>query len=182
MKCDPNFDDQKSVDEAAGGEKKPEIITYYNYTKGGIDTVDKMCTTYDTARNTRRWPLAIFFHLRNTAGINSVIVFNDVNKENRMRRQRFLRERSLQLTRPFITKRLGMKLIPRELKRKVEAIAGPSTSTETITKPKKGKSRRFAKCPRNNDVKTSNVCTICESWTCLKHLRKICESCPQKKS
>ncbi|KAG8237218.1 hypothetical protein J437_LFUL016055 [Ladona fulva] len=81
-----------------------------------------------------------------------------------MKRWRFLRELSLQLTRPFITKWLGMKMIPRELKRKVEAIAGPSTSTETITKPKKGKSGRCAKCPRSDDVKTSNSQTKIEEF------------------
>ncbi|KAG8234644.1 hypothetical protein J437_LFUL006532 [Ladona fulva] len=118
-KCDPNFNkaSSKSIDKATGGEKKPGVIAFYNYMKGGIDTVDKMCATYDMARNTRRWTLAIFFHLLNTAGINSYIIFNDVNKENRMRRQRFLQELSLQLTRPFITKLLRMKIIPRAKKK-----------------------------------------------------------------
>ena len=40
---------------------KPEIIKYYNKTKGGVDTMDKMLDEYIVKRRTLRWPLAIFF-------------------------------------------------------------------------------------------------------------------------
>ena len=32
----------KKIDEATGGDKKPEIISFYNSTKGGVDVVDIM--------------------------------------------------------------------------------------------------------------------------------------------
>ena len=32
----------KKIDEATGGDKKPEIISFYNSTKGGVDAVDIM--------------------------------------------------------------------------------------------------------------------------------------------
>ena len=37
--------------------QKPEIITDYNKTKGGVDTVDQLCKTYTVKRSTRRWPM-----------------------------------------------------------------------------------------------------------------------------
>lgn len=40
--------------------KKPEIITDYNSTKGGVDTVEKMCATYTVSKITKRWPCVIF--------------------------------------------------------------------------------------------------------------------------
>jgi len=43
--------------------KKPEIIIDYNSTKGGADTVDKMCATYIVSRITKRWPCVIFYSL-----------------------------------------------------------------------------------------------------------------------
>ncbi|CAK1580708.1 unnamed protein product [Parnassius mnemosyne] len=35
---------------------KPSIIKYYNKTKSGVDTMDKMVTEYTTKRRTNRWP------------------------------------------------------------------------------------------------------------------------------
>lgn len=39
---------------------KPKIISYYNQTKGGADTMDKMLCEYTVKRRTNRWPLAFF--------------------------------------------------------------------------------------------------------------------------
>ena len=41
--------------------KKPEIIQFYNSTKGGVDTIDQLCGNYSVTRRTRRWPLCVFF-------------------------------------------------------------------------------------------------------------------------
>lgn len=41
-------------------KNKPEIVVYYNKTKGGVDTVDKLVRTYTAKRQTRRWPFAFF--------------------------------------------------------------------------------------------------------------------------
>ncbi|XP_076047427.1 uncharacterized protein LOC143028962 [Oratosquilla oratoria] len=41
--------------EAAIGEKgKPEIIHFYNKSKGGVDVLDHMCASYSTNRKTQR--------------------------------------------------------------------------------------------------------------------------------
>lgn len=55
--------------------KKPEMIIDYIGTKGGVDRLDKMCAAYDCARNTRRWPMVIFYSLLNIAGINSMVYY-----------------------------------------------------------------------------------------------------------
>jgi hypothetical protein len=39
---------------------KPEIIKYYNQTKGGVDTMEKMLSEYTVKRRTNHWPLAFF--------------------------------------------------------------------------------------------------------------------------
>ena len=48
------------IDPESGDIKKPEIITFYNSTKGGVDVVDQMAGVYDTSRNSRRWSLTVF--------------------------------------------------------------------------------------------------------------------------
>ncbi|XP_050293794.1 uncharacterized protein LOC126734284 [Anthonomus grandis grandis] len=79
------------------GEKaKPEIITFYNSTKSGVDTVDQLCATYNTSRNSRRWPLTIFFRLLDVAGINARIIYYFNAKEN-IKRRVFLKKLGLAL-------------------------------------------------------------------------------------
>ena len=41
------------IDAKSKKQKKPEIITYYNSTKFGVDCVDQMCESHSTARITR---------------------------------------------------------------------------------------------------------------------------------
>ncbi|XP_049782802.1 uncharacterized protein LOC126184455 [Schistocerca cancellata] len=41
------------IDATTGKEMKPEMITLYNATKGGVDLIDQMCATYDAARTRR---------------------------------------------------------------------------------------------------------------------------------
>ena len=43
-----------SIDLDTGDKQKPEMITFYNSSKGGVDIVDQMCSAYDVARNTLR--------------------------------------------------------------------------------------------------------------------------------
>lgn len=57
------------IDPSSGEQKKPDIITLYNVTKGGVDKVDEMVGRYTVARKTRRWPLRIFFHVVDTAAL-----------------------------------------------------------------------------------------------------------------
>lgn len=45
-----------NIDPTTGNKKKPDIITFYNKTKCGVDRLDQMCSLYDVARNSRRWP------------------------------------------------------------------------------------------------------------------------------
>ena len=63
------------IDPESGDMKKPEIITFYNSTKGGVDMVDQMAGEYDTSRNSRRWPLTVFYTLLNVSTINAYILY-----------------------------------------------------------------------------------------------------------
>ncbi len=38
-----------------------QLVQFYNHTKGGVNTIDKMRGQYSTARISRYWPLAVFF-------------------------------------------------------------------------------------------------------------------------
>lgn len=69
----------------------------YNQTKGGIDTVDKLCATYDCARKTRTWSMVIFYSLLNGARINSLVIFSINNRNLKILKREFLRQLAFQL-------------------------------------------------------------------------------------
>lgn len=69
--------DDNKLDETTGAAEKPEIITFYNGTKGGVDVVDQMKEEYSVGRMTRRWPMRLFFSILNIAGINSQIIYKE---------------------------------------------------------------------------------------------------------
>ena len=41
------------IDKETGTAHTPEIVTFYNATKEGVDTIDQMSSLYNCARNTR---------------------------------------------------------------------------------------------------------------------------------
>ncbi|XP_029656624.1 uncharacterized protein LOC115230625 [Octopus sinensis] len=65
-----------AIDVSTKEKRKPEIRTFYNITKGRVGpVVDQLCSMYDVSRNTRCWPLTVFFTILNVAGINVYNMF-----------------------------------------------------------------------------------------------------------
>ena len=61
----------KKRDDTLGQERKPDIITFYKSTKGGVDVVDMMMYKCKFSRNCGRWhPTFVFALLRFTC-VNS---------------------------------------------------------------------------------------------------------------
>lgn len=61
------------IDSETGQDAKPEILTFYESTKGAVEVNGKLCAIYSVARRTKRWPLAVFFHLLNVCCINAQV-------------------------------------------------------------------------------------------------------------
>ncbi|RZC42715.1 DDE Tnp 1 7 domain containing protein, partial [Asbolus verrucosus] len=76
-----------NIDQARG---KPEIITTYNQMKCRVDVVDQLCSNYNCARSTRRWPMVVFYNILNVAGINSMVIHTCNNPNSNMKRRVFL--------------------------------------------------------------------------------------------
>lgn len=62
--------DDKAVDDKSV-KKKPEVIQYYNKTKGGVDTMDQMVRTYSCKRRTQRWPMVLWYNMLDVATLNA---------------------------------------------------------------------------------------------------------------
>ncbi|CAH1988639.1 unnamed protein product [Acanthoscelides obtectus] len=83
-------DDSKTNDDT-GDAFKPEVITDYNFTKGGVDVVDKMKSEYSTSRFSNRWPYTVFCGFLNISTINSQIIYRE-NTNNIITRRQFISE------------------------------------------------------------------------------------------
>ncbi|KAG5870234.1 hypothetical protein JTB14_029108 [Gonioctena quinquepunctata] len=75
-----------SCSDADDGTQKSLVNSDYNATKGGVDTVDRMYASYSTSRITRRWPLTLFFRHLDICGLNSRVIFEFKNIDNKDRR------------------------------------------------------------------------------------------------
>ncbi|XP_037911881.1 piggyBac transposable element-derived protein 4-like [Hermetia illucens] len=100
--------DQKSV--ANDEQKKPEIIRFYNATKGGVDSLDKLVGTYRCKRKVNRWPLALFCNILDTSAYNSFVIFIHLNadwkyEKKKYRRRLYLVELGKQLVTSYIANR-----------------------------------------------------------------------------
>ena len=83
---------------------KPEIISFYNSTKGGVDTLDQIIRCYSSKRKTNRWPVALFFNMLDIAAYNSFLLYTNRHPE-------FAQLHKKQSMREFI-KLLTDKLLP----------------------------------------------------------------------
>ena len=63
------------IDQDSGGNKKREIIIFYNSTKRGVDVVDMIMGKYSISKNSRCWPITMFFALLNISWVNSYILY-----------------------------------------------------------------------------------------------------------
>uniref|UniRef100_G3N7D4 PiggyBac transposable element-derived protein domain-containing protein n=1 Tax=Gasterosteus aculeatus TaxID=69293 RepID=G3N7D4_GASAC len=93
----------KEVDENSR-KKKTEVITYYNKTKGGVDTTDQMVGTYTCKRQTQRWPMVLWYNIIDIATLNAYTFFTAQHPEFNARRL-FLKELSKELVTPHMRSR-----------------------------------------------------------------------------
>lgn len=172
-----------TIDESTGDQRKPEIITFYNLTKGGVDVADELSSNYNVSRNSRRWPLTIFFSLLNTSSINSYVIYSS-NVENGFGiRRSFIKQLSLDLILPHLQTRQNNPRISNCLKRKLSEITGnPLTPYKVATEQagkKQKKSERCRICERSKDRKSFYTCVSCGHFICLEHSVVTCDTCSQ---
>ncbi|GBO35373.1 hypothetical protein AVEN_41977-1 [Araneus ventricosus] len=66
--------DDKAIDPESREQSKPDMVVFYNFNKGGIDTEDQMCITYSGNRILNRWQ-TVKFTMLNMSGISSQVIF-----------------------------------------------------------------------------------------------------------
>ena len=156
-----------------GKKMLPEIISFYNSTKGGVDVVDKLSAQYSVARCARRWPVAIFFALLNVAGINSLVLIQ-LNSGKDIKRSVFLKTLAHELVRPHMLVRASVVTLRTNLKENLKRYLGLDCVLNN------NDPSRCAYCPKSKNRFSKSYCVKCSSTICVAHTVKVCSICFEK--
>lgn len=168
-------------------KKLPEIISFYNKTKAGVDTLDQLVGTYTVKRKSNRWPFALFCNIIDISGVNAFVLWlethPDWNKNKSFNRRLFLEELGSQLVNEEILRRPNLPRGAASLSLVHESRASTSTliSDEFLNNKKKRKLSSGARCQFcvNKDRKAYSACQKCNKPLCGEHKTAIylCNSC-----
>lgn len=179
-------------------KKKPEVISFYNKTKSGVDVMDKMLGTYTCKRRTSRWPLAFFFNILDVASLAAYIIYsknNPTSYRSTNKRRNFLKDLARDLCLPAVTQRSQNTIVLRNrfTKNAIESVLAvvlevPHNSNPVIDRDSSGRIsvKGICKmCYRGDDKlkrKTRKMCTICKNPVCLQHTDQTihCLECQNK--
>jgi len=170
--------DDNSIDPGSGEQMKPEIITFYNSTKGGVDTADQLCANYSVSRKVKRWPMVIFFSMLNVSGINSQVIYLGNNQKS-LRRRIFLKTLAHELMLGELTRRsvktVGM---PTSLQNRLKRYR-PVEDLKENADPAPRKRRRCETCTTETGLRrlSNYQCIKCQNAICLAHANMICGKC-----
>ncbi|XP_043471836.1 piggyBac transposable element-derived protein 3-like [Leptopilina heterotoma] len=156
----------------------PEMISFYNLTKGGVDSMDLKCAIYQSSRRTRRWPMAVFFRLLDISVTNAFILYKCYKNASELSRRKFITNVAMDLILPHINCRKKD-----NLPRKVKNMINISLKTETSIKDSELSDKLNAGrktcilCDYKLKRKTAYKCAECDSPVCLQCSLKVCVYC-----
>lgn len=162
---------------------KPHMVEFYNQTKGGVDTLDQMCSVVSCSRKTNRWPMCLFFGILNITFVNSYVIYTHNmlhrNQKPKNRRQ-YLKDLHESLVVPFLRDRHEKPTLQTSIKESIEnIIPNPQEGIDNADKgPKKRRICHF--CPSSKRRMTKATCNICKKSICGEHKVELCVSCREK--
>lgn len=160
--------------------KKPEIILFYNTTKGGVDEADKKCSIYSSSRRTRRWPMVVFYRIVDLSGVNAHILYN-MHQPKITDRGDFLKSLARSLVLPQLQRRVVYTQLPRELRLVIKRVLGDDmvegVQNQQNPATSQGKRRACSICPPKLHRMTVYTCVGCCNPVCLQCSRPLCKNC-----
>lgn len=118
------------IDPDTGNDFKPEVITFYNLTKGGVDVVDRKKKEYSVKRISNRWSLSVFLGLLNLATVNSQIVYA-LNTQDKMERRVFITQLAKAISKPLLLKRSTIPTLSLQVKSYIRSVLGQDALPQT---------------------------------------------------
>ncbi|XP_055918547.1 piggyBac transposable element-derived protein 4-like [Eupeodes corollae] len=159
---------------------KPEIILHYNSTKGGVDSVDQMCSVYSSSRRTRRWPMPVFYRLLDMSTLNAYIIQQSHERAAKMTRMMFLKGLAKIMCEPHMKERYYTQKLPVQLRMSIGTILKlqpVAQDSDESLKLERNKRKSCSLCPPNKKAKTVHLCGKCKMPICLTCSKPVCFSC-----
>ena len=175
------------------GKKKPATLKFYNFSKGGTDIVDQRIGNYSVSAMSRRWSMAAFSYILDTARVNSQTLYaiNSGKQPRKLNSYEYDMELVMQLVTPhIITRRNTTPSLQSRIKLAMNVIlppqANPEATNNQLFSPNSPARQRCKLCiesgkPHSNISATTTRCQECGTYTCRKeHTIYICSSCYEK--
>ena len=142
---------------------RPEIICYYNKTKGGVDSLDMMGQNYTVKRISRRWPVTVFYHIIDMALMNAYNVFREIYPTF------------------FPVKKNGRRIfIDSVALSLIESAKNDPVEQPRLPMQPLPKRQRCEVCPRASYKKSNIICQKCAKVLCPTHRLVTCSDCFNK--
>lgn len=109
-----NYHSNTHILENAAHNKQPDIVKFYNETKGGVDELSNLISVARCKKRVNRWPVAIFCNMLDVSALNAFIIFNNIipewgaGKSDIRRRFLFVCNLGDALCAPYVKARQGM--------------------------------------------------------------------------
>lgn len=164
-------------------EGKPEIVQFYNGTKSGVDTLDKIVRGFSSKRKYRRWPMHVFFAILDAGIYASFKMMEDVNTtqmEDGSSHYFFKKNLAYEMCMPFVRRRAQLQHLRMSVKQAMMLIGidfSRSTQEHTVFSSGSRRPSRCHLCPRRRDRKSRNFCFSCERASCAEHSGWLCSDC-----
>lgn len=160
--------------------KKPEIIHFYNSTKGAVDTVDQLCSATSCNRKTNRWPQCIFYNMLNLCVINMYVIYvsNMVRQRQKpLKRRAFVQNLADNLIEPWLRERYETVTLRRDIKAIIKDILKIEKVVPSTLQTQPNKRKICSVCPYQKHRMTKVSCHSCGKAICGEHTIPVCSEC-----
>lgn len=131
-------------------------------------------SNYNVGRRTKRWPLAVFFHLLNISGINAFVIHKaNTDKSIKHTRRIFLKKLAAALVEDHQKRRIQLRAVPMTTKKRLREVHDVEETVQQST----AKRGRYSSCPRKDDKIVPTKCFKCHKFICQQHLRVYSVGC-----
>ena len=149
---------------------KPEVIAFYNSTKGGVDTADQMLRGYSVKRMTRRWPMVVFYNMVDVSALNATILYVSLNQNSRPKRKHARRSIIIDLAMSLI------KVSPESASNQDVVQSVNLQKEKRLDSQPRAKKMCFL-CTRGYDRKSRALRCECHGHVCGQHQVTLCLEC-----
>ena len=166
--------------------KKPDVIVFYDYTKGGVDVVD-LLAKMSTRMKSKRWVINALAFVLDTARTNAKTIFTE-NTKKKISNFEFTWNLGKALVLPQIQKRIERPVgLQSTLQQKMQKVTGTDSQERILpvaancgrcylcTRAIMGPGYKKNKNKLRNNIKTN--CKNCRKIVCTTHADLTCFDC-----